>query len=38
MRDADSFDDFYRSTSRRAVRYGYAVAGDPAEAQDLVQE
>ncbi|MEU7715047.1 RNA polymerase sigma factor [Micromonospora chalcea] len=38
MRDANSFDDFYRSTSGRAVRYGYAVAGDPAEAQDLVQE
>lgn len=38
MRDANSFDDFYRSTSGRTLRYGYAVADDPAEAQDLVQE
>jgi RNA polymerase sigma-70 factor (ECF subfamily) len=38
MRDASSFDDFYRSTSARALRYGYAVADDPGEAQDLVQE
>ncbi|MFE9916709.1 SigE family RNA polymerase sigma factor [Micromonospora sp. NPDC005553] len=38
MRDAQSFDDFYRSTARRTLRYGYAVAGDHGEAQDLVQE
>ncbi|MGC4744409.1 SigE family RNA polymerase sigma factor [Micromonospora sp. DT201] len=38
MRDAQSFDDFYRSTARRMARYGYAVAGDHSEAQDLVQE
>ncbi|MET8089116.1 SigE family RNA polymerase sigma factor [Micromonospora sp. NPDC005220] len=38
MRDAQSFDDFYRSTARRMLRYGYAVAGDHSEAQDLVQE
>ncbi|PZF94210.1 SigE family RNA polymerase sigma factor [Micromonospora deserti] len=38
MRDAASFDEFYRSTSRRMLRYGYAVAGDYTEAQDLVQE
>ncbi|MFI6238156.1 SigE family RNA polymerase sigma factor [Micromonospora sp. NPDC050784] len=38
MRDAQSFDDFYRSTARRTLRYGYAVAGDHSEAQDLVQE
>ncbi|MCM0676331.1 SigE family RNA polymerase sigma factor [Micromonospora phytophila] len=38
MRDAASFDEFYRSTSRRMLRYGYAVAGDHTEAQDLVQE
>jgi RNA polymerase sigma-70 factor (ECF subfamily) len=38
MRDAQSFDEFYRSTSTRALRYGYAVTGDVAEAQDLVQE
>jgi RNA polymerase sigma-70 factor, ECF subfamily len=38
MRDADSFDEFYRSTSARLMRYGYAVVGDLAEAQDVVQE
>ncbi|WP_406078370.1 RNA polymerase sigma factor [Micromonospora sp. NBC_00858] len=38
MRDAQSFDDFYRSTARRMLRYGYAVTGDHTEAQDLVQE
>lgn len=38
MRDAQSFDDFYRSTTRRMVRYGFAVTGDHNEAQDLVQE
>ncbi|RKN39916.1 SigE family RNA polymerase sigma factor [Micromonospora endolithica] len=38
MRDTTSFDDFYRGTSRRMLRYGYAVAGDYTEAQDLVQE
>ncbi|RZU77995.1 sigma-70-like protein [Micromonospora kangleipakensis] len=38
MRDARSFDDFYRSTSARTLRYGHAVVGDPGEAQDLVQE
>lgn len=38
MRDADSFDEFYRATSARLLRYGYAVTGDLAEAQDLVQE
>lgn len=38
MRDAQSFDDFYRGTVRRMVRYGYAVTGDHNEAQDLVQE
>jgi len=38
MRDADSFDEFYRSTSARLMRYGYAVVGDLTEAQDVVQE
>ncbi|SBT50909.1 SigE family RNA polymerase sigma factor [Micromonospora narathiwatensis] len=38
MRDANSFDDFYRSTSARMLRYGHAVADDLGEAQDLVQE
>lgn len=32
------FDDFYRDTARRLVRYAYGLTGDPAEAQDLVQE
>ncbi|MEU8612999.1 sigma-70 family RNA polymerase sigma factor [Actinoplanes sp. NPDC048791] len=34
----DDFDAFYRDTSRRLVRYAYGLTGDPAEAQDLVQE
>lgn len=38
MRDAESFDDFYRSSRKRMLRYGYAVVGDHTEAQDLVQE
>ena len=38
MRDSDGFDEFYRTTSGRLLRYGYAVTGDVAEAQDLVQE
>ena len=32
------FDGFYRDTSRRLLRYAYGLSGDPAEAQDLVQE
>jgi RNA polymerase sigma-70 factor (ECF subfamily) len=38
VRDERGFDDFYRGTSVRLMRYAYAVAGDLAEAQDLVQE
>ncbi|RZU50800.1 RNA polymerase sigma-70 factor (ECF subfamily) [Krasilnikovia cinnamomea] len=38
MRDAHSFDEFYRQTSTRLMRYGYAVVGDPTDAQDLVQD
>lgn len=38
MRDADGFDEFYRATSARILRYGYALTGDLPEAQDLVQE
>ncbi len=38
MRDADKFDEFYRATSGRLMRYAYAVTGDLAEAEDLVQE
>jgi len=37
-RDAGSFDDFYRATSARVLRYGYAVTGDLSDAQDVVQE
>jgi RNA polymerase sigma-70 factor (ECF subfamily) len=38
MRDPRSFDEFYRATAQRVLRYGYAVTGDRHEAQDLVQE
>jgi RNA polymerase sigma-70 factor (ECF subfamily) len=37
-RNAAEFDEFYRATSRRLLRYGYAVTGDLSEAQDVVQE
>lgn len=37
-RTADSFDDFYRATSRRVLHHVYALTGDLAEAQDCVQE
>jgi RNA polymerase sigma-70 factor, ECF subfamily len=38
MRDGEGFDEFYRATCHRTLRYGYALTGDLAEAQDLVQE
>ncbi|WP_026212334.1 SigE family RNA polymerase sigma factor [Longispora albida] len=38
MPDADGFDEFYRDTGPRLIRYAYGLTGDPAEAQDLVQE
>jgi RNA polymerase sigma-70 factor (ECF subfamily) len=38
MRDGQSFDEFYRGTSLRLLRFGYAVVGDLTEAQDLTQE
>jgi RNA polymerase sigma-70 factor (ECF subfamily) len=38
MRHGESFDEFYRATSRRLVQYAYALTGDLATAQDLVQE
>ncbi|GAA0529648.1 SigE family RNA polymerase sigma factor [Paractinoplanes ferrugineus] len=38
MRDAGAFDDFYRDTSARMLRYGYAMVGDLGDAQDVVQE
>ncbi|MEV7628571.1 hypothetical protein [Actinoplanes sp. NPDC089786] len=38
MRDSEAFDEFYRDTSARMVRYGYAMVGDLGDAQDVVQE
>jgi RNA polymerase sigma-70 factor (ECF subfamily) len=38
MRDASGFDAFYQATSRRILQHAYAVCGDLAEAQDVVQE
>jgi len=38
MRDEGGFDEFYRATSHRLLRYGYALTGDVTDAQDLVQE
>jgi RNA polymerase sigma-70 factor, ECF subfamily len=38
LRDAHSFDDFYRATAPRILRYAVAVTGDRHEAQDAVQE
>lgn len=38
MRDAGDFDECYRMTSRRLLSYAYALTGDWAQAQDVVQE
>jgi RNA polymerase sigma-70 factor (ECF subfamily) len=38
MRDPHGFDEFYRSTAMDLLQFAYAVTGDHAEAQDLVQE
>ncbi len=38
MRDAQAYDDFYRSTSPRLLRYCYALVGELGEAQDVAQE
>ena len=38
MRDASAYDDFYRSTSPRLLRYCYALTGELGEAQDVAQE
>lgn len=38
MRDAERFDECYRVTSRRLLGYAFALTGDWAQAQDLVQE
>jgi RNA polymerase sigma-70 factor (ECF subfamily) len=34
----ECFDEFYRATSRRMLRYAYGLTGDSAEAQDVTQE
>jgi RNA polymerase sigma-70 factor, ECF subfamily len=36
--DSADFDDFYRATASRLVRYAYAMCGDLGTAQDLAQE
>ena len=36
--DANAFDDFYRGTSRRTLRYAFGLTGDLTDAQDLTQE
>lgn len=38
VRDAEGFDECYRATSRRLLSYTYALTGDWAQSQDLVQE
>ncbi|HWB35904.1 MAG TPA: sigma-70 family RNA polymerase sigma factor [Rugosimonospora sp.] len=35
---ADDFDEFYRATARRTLRYAYGLTGDLGHAQDLTQE
>lgn len=37
-RDAEAFDAFYTGTSRRVLHQLYAMTGNPADAQELVQE
>jgi len=36
--DAATFDEFYTATNRRLLHHMYAMTGDLADAQDLVQE
>jgi RNA polymerase sigma-70 factor (ECF subfamily) len=36
--DDRGFDEFYRETSRRLLKYAYGMVGDPVIAQDIVQE
>lgn len=38
MRDSSGFDAFYAGTSRRVLHQMYAMTGNLADAQDLVQE
>jgi RNA polymerase sigma-70 factor, ECF subfamily len=35
---SEDFDEFYRATSRRTLRFAYAMCGDLTTAQDLTQE
>ena len=37
-RDPQSFDDFYAGSVRRVISQFYAMTGDRAEAEDVVQE
>jgi len=38
MGSSDEFDEFYRATVQRVVRYAYGLTADATEAQDLAQE
>ena len=38
VRNASAYDDFYRSTSPRLLRYCYALTGELGEAEDVAQE
>src|SRR5512142_1805321 len=38
MADEHGFDEFYRATSPRLLRYAYGLTGEATQAQDLVQE
>jgi RNA polymerase sigma-70 factor (ECF subfamily) len=38
MRDPESFDDFYAGSVGRVISQLYAMTGDRAEAEDVVQE
>jgi RNA polymerase sigma-70 factor (ECF subfamily) len=38
MADDPAFDDFYRASSRRMLKYAYGMVGDAGNAQDIVQE
>jgi RNA polymerase sigma-70 factor (ECF subfamily) len=38
MSDDLPFDDFYRATSRRMMRFAYGMVGDTGTAADIVQE
>lgn len=38
MADDPGFDDFYRGTSRRLLKYAYGMVADPGTAQDIIQE